>query len=313
LLLFGFYPTEPLDNIILILSSPGFWVYLVFLVILMLLERVITWVSRRAVTSVNLPKSAANNLIVSVRLILLIAAIVAAFPLFGFLIPENLLVAITASLSTAIALFASFSLSNVVAGIYIFFTRPFAVGDYVTIGTYEGIIEEISINYTTLYSPSKMFVTLPNQTVINSPILNYKLKERLHEGEYLKAVRAEAFEKEKAARKKEKGVIKRQLFGRREVETIASIFRDMKIYGYSFDLGVRIDDYAGGKIESNFARIVKKWKPEFGYTPWYLVWKIDGPILTFRFIITVDDPTKIIEYRDNFMKELLEAVSPKKS
>jgi hypothetical protein len=276
-------------------------------------ERIITWAARRAVRLVNLPKQAANSMLVVVRLIIVIAIVVSALPLLGVIIPSDVATALAASLSTAFALFASFSLSNVVAGIYVFFTRPFAVGDYVTIGSYEGIVEEISINYTTLYTPSKMFVTLPNQTVINSTIINYKLKDRIHEGTYLKTVKQEAMEKEKAARRKEKSTIKKGLFRRREVETISTIFKEMKIYGYNLDVGVNLSDYNAGKIEANFAKIVKKWKPEFGYTPIYQIWQITSGSVTYRFIITVDDPTKIIDYRDELIKDLLEAVSVKKS
>ncbi|MEM2144758.1 MAG: mechanosensitive ion channel [Candidatus Jordarchaeaceae archaeon] len=313
-MLFGFYPTNIWEDIFLILTNPGFWVYLGIVVFLVALERVITWATKRAVKQANLPKNAANSLLVAVRLIIVIVIVVAAFPFLGFLIPSELLVAITASLSTAIALFVSFSLSNVVAGVYLFFTRPFAVGDYVTIGNYEGIVEEISINYTTLYSPSKMFVTLPNQTVIHSSIINYRLKEGLHEGEYLKKIREEIAKKEKSSQIKEKRGIRRRLFERSELQQVASIFKNLKIYGYNFEVSVRLDDYVEGKTDLHFYKVANKWKKEFGYTPTFMLWKIDASSLIFRFIITVDEPNKIIEKRDNFIRDILEAIkSVKKS
>jgi hypothetical protein len=286
--------------------------YIGVVVLLVALERVVTWVTRRAVKQANLPKNAANSLLVVVRLIVVIVIVVAAFPLFGVLLPSELVVAITASLSTAIALFVSFSLSNVVAGIYIFFTRPFAVGDYVTIGNYEGIVEEISINYTTLYSPSKMFVILPNQTVINSSIINYRLKERLQEGEYLKKVKEEIAKKEKLSQRREKSGIGGRLLKGSELQQITSIFKEMKLYGYNFDVGVRFDDYMGGKTDLHFDKVVNKWKKEFGYTPFYQLWKIDTFSLVFRFIITVDEPNKIIEKRDYFIRDILEAIKSTK-
>ncbi|WXG42202.1 MAG: mechanosensitive ion channel domain-containing protein [Candidatus Freyarchaeum deiterrae] len=307
------FTDNPWDWLYFVLTNRGLWIWIALVVVLVFAERIITWSARRAVKQVNLPKTAANSLLVVVRLIIVLSIVVTALPLLGVIIPAEVATALAASVSTAIALFASFSLSNVIAGIYIFFTRPFAVGDYVTIGLYEGIIEEISINYTTLFSPSKMFVTLPNQTVINSSIINYRLKERVHEGEYLKSIKQEALEKEKAARKKEKSTIKKGFLRRHEVETIATIFKEMKIYGYNLDIGVRTDDYISGKIEANFNRVIKKWKPEFGYTPSFLVWKVDAGSIIFRFIITVDDPTKIIDNRDELIKDLLEAVTPKKS
>lgn len=312
MLLFGFYPTSIWDYLLLLLTNPGFWVYMGVVVLLMALERVVTWMTKRAVKQANLPKNAANSMLVVVRLVIVIVIFVAAFPFLGFLIPSELVVAITASLSTAIALFVSFSLSNVVAGIYIFFTRPFAVGDYVTIGNNEGIVEEISINYTTLYSPSKIFVTLPNQTVINSSIINYRLKEGLHEGDYIKKVKEEVAKKEKLSQIKEKRDIRRRLLKGSELKQIASIFKDMKIYGYNFDVGVRFDDYVEGKTDLHFDKVANKWKKEFGYTPIYMLWKIDTFSLVFRFTITVDEPNKIIEKRDYFIRDILEAVKSTK-
>lgn len=311
-MLFGFYPTNILDNIFLILTNPSFWIYFGVVVFLVALERVITWIMKRAVQRANLPKNAANSLLVAVRLIIVIVIVVTAVPFLGFFLPSELLVAITASLSTAIALFVSFSLSNVVAGIYIFFTRPFAVGDYVTIGNYEGIVEEISINYTTLYSPSKMFVTLPNQTVINSSIINYKLKERLYEGEYLKKIKEEIVKKEKASQIKERRDIREKLLKGAGLRQVASIFKDLKIYGYNFDLGVKFDDYVEGKTDLYLHKVANKWKKEFGYTPTFILWKIDTFSLVFRFIITVDEPNKIIEKRDCFMRDILEAIKSAK-
>jgi len=67
-------------------------------------------------------------------------------------IPSEIVVTLTASLTTTITLFVSFSLTNVVAGIYLFATRPFSVGDYVSIGDVEGLVKEISVNFTRLYS-----------------------------------------------------------------------------------------------------------------------------------------------------------------
>ncbi|MEM2985321.1 MAG: mechanosensitive ion channel, partial [Candidatus Jordarchaeaceae archaeon] len=173
MLLFGVIPTQPWD----ILLTPAFWWFVVLVIALIITERIIFVVARRTVIRLNLPRTAANNVMIGVRIIILVIIITGALPLFGVFIPSELLVALTASLSTAVALFISFSLQNVVAGFYILISRPFSVGDYVKIGANEGIVDEITINYTRLYGPDKVFVTLANQRVLQNDITNYRVRE----------------------------------------------------------------------------------------------------------------------------------------
>ncbi len=293
-------------------STPSFWGFLILIAGLIVVERVISWVARRTVVRLNLPKSAANNLIIVVRLIMVVIAVTAALPLFGVLVPSELLVALTASLATAIALFISFSLTNVVAGIYLLITRPFAVGDYVKIGDVEGIVEELSINYTTIYTPGRFFAVLPNQTVLNNPIINYRIRERFYEFEDEKARKKKKTpEPEELAVQTKKSSRARRLFLRKKVEEITESIIADKLYGYIFEVVVRFDDFDQEKLESRFDKVTEKWIKVFGYRPSYHIWKIDWNLL-YRFRITVEDPVKILDHRNDFLEDLLRAIRPEK-
>lgn len=103
-MLFGSIPTETWD----ILFTPSFWLFLALVVVLAVVERAASWIIRKTTVRLNLPLSVANNVVIAVRLILIVVGVTAALPLFGVLIPSELLVALTASLSTAAALFLSF-------------------------------------------------------------------------------------------------------------------------------------------------------------------------------------------------------------
>lgn len=303
-MLFGSIPTEPWD----VFLTPSFWWFVIFVVALIVIERVVSWVARRAVVSLNLPKSAANNLIIVVRIVLIVIAITSALPLFGVFIPSELLVAITASLSTAVALFISFSLSNVVAGIYLLATRPFAVGDYVRIGNNEGIVEEISINYTRIFSPDKVFRTLPNQTVLQNDITNYRVRERLYKVETPKKKEKEVIKEEELQTQSKKPGRLRRLFSRGKVDKISDAIKVEKLYKYTFDVAIMFDFYNRSKTENGFEEVCDKWESEFGYKPSFILWKIDW-IMLYRFSVTVEKPIKIIEHRNDFQDDLLEVIS----
>ena len=307
MLLFGFLPTEPWD----ILFTQSFWWFVVFVVALIIVERVVSWAARRAVTRLNLPREAANNLIIVVRIIIIVAAITVALPLFGLFIPSEIIVALTASLATAIGLFIAFSLSNPVAGIYMLVTRPFSVGDYVKIGDTEGIVEEISINYTTIYTPDKVFVVLPNQIVLHNQITNYKVRERTYEiTKPREEEKDETREKVKSENQKEKRGRIKKLFSRRNVEELREAIKIKTSYKYTFDLRVRFDDYRRKKTELRFDEICKKWETVFGYSPSYMLWKIEWH-LVYHFTITVEEPIEIIENRNALLDDILEAITAK--
>ncbi|MHA1578678.1 MAG: mechanosensitive ion channel domain-containing protein [Candidatus Freyarchaeota archaeon] len=271
------------------------------------MERIVSWIARRTVTRLNLPKSAANNIIIIfVRLILIVTGVTAALPLFGVFIPSELLVALTASLATAFALFLSFSLENVVAGIYILITQPFSVGDYVRIGDNEGIVEEVTINYTRLYGPDRSFVTLANQRVLLNSIINYRVKETIHAE--LEPEKAE--EKELEAQTEKPGRVRR-LFSRRKIGEVRPI-KLKALYRYTFTVNVRRDYFDEDKIEQRFEEVCRKWEPKFRYKPSYQPWGAGGGDVPYLFSITMEEPIKLIEFRNDFYKDIIRITGPTK-
>ena len=73
----------------------------------------------------------------------------------------------------AISLAVKDSLSNLAGGLSVLFTRPFALGDYVAIGTTEGNVQEIRLNYTVLSTVDNKIVHIPNGDVAKAQITNF--------------------------------------------------------------------------------------------------------------------------------------------
>lgn len=72
----------------------------------------------------------------------------------------------------AIGFGSSQTINNIVAGFYVIISKPFIVKDYIKMGGIEGQVEEISINYTKLYTPTYNLLLIPNTQVMNSQVLN---------------------------------------------------------------------------------------------------------------------------------------------
>ena len=101
--------------------------------------------------------------------------------LYAHLIPVlralgNALLAGAGVASVVIGLAAQSTLGNLVAGISITIYRPFRLGDTLQVttptGTEIGVVEWISLGYTTLRTPDGRLVVLPNSVAANQVTLN---------------------------------------------------------------------------------------------------------------------------------------------
>lgn len=99
--------------------------------------------------------------------------------LFGVLALQNLgveLLPLIAGLGVAgagLALAMQGVLSNLAAGLTIIFTRPFKVGEYISIVGEEGQVEEISLFNTILSHPDLSRVVIPNRKIAGEILHNY--------------------------------------------------------------------------------------------------------------------------------------------
>ena len=101
------------------------------------------------------------------------------FALFGIMALQNLgieLLPLIAGLGLAgagIALAMQGVLRNVVAGLTILFTRPFRVGDYISIVKEEGEVLDIRLFSTTLGHADLSRIVIPNRMIVGEILHNY--------------------------------------------------------------------------------------------------------------------------------------------
>jgi hypothetical protein len=90
------------------------------------------------------------------------------------MVGEELFIGAAALLGTAIGFASSTTIGNFISGLYLLVTNPFSVGDYVMIPSLkiEGIVEEISINYTKILTPNGIHVGISNQKLLGAAIHN---------------------------------------------------------------------------------------------------------------------------------------------
>ena len=106
------------------------------------------------------------------------------------------LIGIAALLGTAIGFASTTTVGNLLAGLYLILSRPFIIGDYIIIPDMdtEGVVKELSVNYTKIEQPDSNIAILPNSGLLNKWIYNTR-----------KFISEEAEEKEHRLRIRKKG------------------------------------------------------------------------------------------------------------
>jgi small-conductance mechanosensitive channel len=143
----------------------------VIAVVALVMERLFTRYLSRFAKRAKLEPSAANNLVLTFRILILIGAVL-AISRVGGLQPEWI-ISFSAIGGAALGFASTKTLGNFIAGLFLLAARPFRVGDYVRIGTVEGIVQEITINYTKVLTISKNIVSISNLQILDRDITNF--------------------------------------------------------------------------------------------------------------------------------------------
>lgn len=143
------------------------------------LERLFTRYLSRFAKRAKLERGVSNNLVLTFRILILIGAVLAISRIGGF--QADWLVSISALGGAALGFASQKTLGNFIAGLFLFASRPFRVGDYVRIGTVEGIVQEITINYAKVLTISNNIVSISNLQILDRDITNftYETKQEL--------------------------------------------------------------------------------------------------------------------------------------
>lgn len=111
-------------------------------------------------------------------LIKIIGAIIVISIIISYLSQDPLIAASIGTITAIVIGFASQNiLGNLIAGLYLAITRPFRIGEKVTVFGNTGIIYEIGLLYSRLRSEEGDLILAPNTQMISTTIIIRKSKE----------------------------------------------------------------------------------------------------------------------------------------
>jgi small-conductance mechanosensitive channel len=139
------------------------------------LERLVTRYLRRFGKRAHLAPNVSNSLILTFRILILIGALLAVVRVGG--LTSEWIVAFSALGGAAVGFASQQTIGNFIAGLFLLASRPFRVGDYVRVGTVEGIVQEITINYAKILTIGNNVVALSNLQIVQRDITNYAYED----------------------------------------------------------------------------------------------------------------------------------------
>ena len=105
------------------------------------------------------------------RYAVLVFTIVAVLAKFG--VQTASIITVLGALGLAVGFALQGTLSNVAAGLFILFLRPFKIGDFIEAAGTSGTVSAINLFTTELNTPDNVLTILPNSAIIAGTIKNY--------------------------------------------------------------------------------------------------------------------------------------------
>ena len=232
---------------------------------------------------------ASSGIVLISRLVLFAAIVVVIIGFFSSSFAAIL--SVTTLFGTAIGLAFSQALGNIVSGLYVFAARPFRVGDYVRIGSVEGIVREITLNYTEVLLRDETTQLVPNSKVVTSEVTNYRIEM------------SDFIETNENLESGEDSSVRRSM--RRALYRLKDMTGYDEAYRYTFELTFHMN-FDHQNLRITFDNVCKNWTTKFLASPNYLVWAAPNAGVVYRFSFIVANPMDIIKYGSKFKDDLLQ-------
>ena len=117
-----------------------------------------------------------NILRIFIKALLLFISVIIVLSSLG--ISVSSLIATLSVVGVALSLAIQGFLTNAFGGIQIISNKPFRTGDYVEVGSTAGLVHEVGLFYTKLYTYDKKLILIPNGKIANDTLVNYTRSSR---------------------------------------------------------------------------------------------------------------------------------------
>ncbi len=152
-------------------SLPDLILAIVIFVAFYIVWRLLRGVVQAAIRRSDLDKTAASFVDTILKYTVLTIGMVSALSQVG--LDTTSILTSLGLLGLTIGFAARDALSNVISGIFIFWDRPFVLGDLVEVDGKYGRVEHITMRSTRVVTPDGKMLAIPNNIVVNTTVASY--------------------------------------------------------------------------------------------------------------------------------------------
>ena len=156
-----------------IIPSSILWALLVFSTIVILSSWVRSQLENNWLKMTTMGQGARDAMVTIIGYILFIIALLAGLSVAGFDFGNIAIVA--GALSVGIGFGLQNIVNNFVSGLILLFERPIRKGDWIVVGTTEGLVKDIHIRSTRIQTFDRSDVIVPNSELISNQVTNWVL------------------------------------------------------------------------------------------------------------------------------------------
>ena len=142
----------------------------IILVVCLILVKILMAASGKILNKSKLDKSLHAIILSTLKILLMFLTILIVAPSLG--IETSSLLAVLSIAGVAVSLSIQGILGNFFSGVTLLMSKPFKVGDFVSIGGESGTIVETGITHTKLHTPDNKVILVPNSSVTSNNITN---------------------------------------------------------------------------------------------------------------------------------------------
>ncbi len=144
---------------------------LIILALFYVIYFVISFILKQVLQKWSIDKSLIHIFDTILRVVIFIIALLLAAWQLGINVSAAL--AGIGVVGIAIGFASQDALSNIIAGFFIFFDKPFRLGDYITYQNHYGVIKQITIRSTRIKTQDNTYVVIPNNKIINDVVVDH--------------------------------------------------------------------------------------------------------------------------------------------
>ena len=145
------------------------------LIVCLIAVKILMAASGKLLNKSKLDKSLHSIILSTLKVLLVFMTIMIVAPSLG--IETSSLLAVLSIAGVAVSLSIQGILGNFFSGVTLLMSKPYKVGDFVTIGGQSGTIVETGITHTKLHTPDNQVILVPNSSVTSNVIINVSTED----------------------------------------------------------------------------------------------------------------------------------------